>query len=122
MTPQRIQLSRQRGFRLPLNAKSVARPSKWGNPFVVRWVDCSVGTMCWQVSDGRITVLHLNDKLTAMVRAVELHALHIGPMGDHELDPAVLAELRGHDLACWCEPGAPCHGDTLLDLANGGAP
>lgn len=31
-----------------------------------------------------------------------------------------LTPLRGHDLACWCPPGQPCHADTLLELANGG--
>ncbi len=29
-----------------------------------------------------------------------------------------LKELRGKNLACWCAPGAPCHGDVLLKLAN----
>lgn len=28
-------------------------------------------------------------------------------------------ELAGRDLACWCKPGDPCHGDVLLELANG---
>ena len=27
-------------------------------------------------------------------------------------------ELRGHNLACWCKPGAPCHGDVLIDIVN----
>lgn len=27
-------------------------------------------------------------------------------------------ELRGKDLACWCAVDAPCHADTLLELAN----
>lgn len=35
MSPQRIQLSRARGWRLPVKAVSVARPTKWGNPFRV---------------------------------------------------------------------------------------
>lgn len=26
--------------------------------------------------------------------------------------------LRGKNLACWCKPGAPCHADVLLELAN----
>lgn len=34
--PQRIRLSRQRGWRLPDGAVSVARPTKWGNPFGYR--------------------------------------------------------------------------------------
>jgi hypothetical protein len=29
-----------------------------------------------------------------------------------------VAELRGKNLACWCKPGAPCHADTLLEMAN----
>jgi hypothetical protein len=29
------------------------------------------------------------------------------------------AELRGHNLACWCRPGTPCHADVLIELANG---
>jgi hypothetical protein len=27
-------------------------------------------------------------------------------------------ELRGKNLACWCEPGAPCHADVLMKVAN----
>lgn len=26
--------------------------------------------------------------------------------------------LRGKNLACWCSPGASCHADVLLELAN----
>ena len=26
--------------------------------------------------------------------------------------------LRGHDLACWCKLGSPCHRDVLLRYAN----
>lgn len=35
MKPQRVQLSRAKGWRLPAKAVSVARPTKWGNPFRV---------------------------------------------------------------------------------------
>jgi hypothetical protein len=27
-------------------------------------------------------------------------------------------ELRGKNLACWCNPGDPCHADVLLEIAN----
>ena len=27
-------------------------------------------------------------------------------------------ELAGKDLVCWCTP-LPCHGDVLLEIANG---
>ena len=30
---------------------------------------------------------------------------------------AVLPELRGKDLVCWCAP-EECHGDVLLELVN----
>jgi hypothetical protein len=26
--------------------------------------------------------------------------------------------LRGKNLACWCGPRQPCHGDVLLEIAN----
>jgi hypothetical protein len=26
--------------------------------------------------------------------------------------------LRGKNLACWCRPRDPCHGDVLLEVAN----
>ncbi|MET3514306.1 hypothetical protein ABIC63_002078 [Pseudacidovorax sp. 1753] len=29
-----------------------------------------------------------------------------------------LTPLRGKNLACWCKPGASCHADVLLELAN----
>jgi hypothetical protein len=28
-------------------------------------------------------------------------------------------ELSGKDLACWCPLDSPCHGDVLLEIANG---
>lgn len=30
-------------------------------------------------------------------------------------------ELAGKNLACWCPEDQPCHGDTLLKIANGQA-
>lgn len=30
----------------------------------------------------------------------------------------IRAELRGHDLACWCPLDQPCHADVLLEIAN----
>jgi len=34
-SPVRVQLKRRKGWRLPANTVSVARPGKWGNPFTV---------------------------------------------------------------------------------------
>ena len=35
-----------------------------------------------------------------------------------ELQARVRRELRGKILGCWCAP-LPCHGDLLLEIANG---
>lgn len=123
--PKRIQQRRTKGWRLPLNAKSVARPSKWGNRWRVVRAD---GT--WDVlppgDEPRLVRIH---KADAIALAVQLHrewlesivdrepgTLDVWPQGIHGL---IRTELRGRDLACWCPIGTPCHGDTLLELANG---
>lgn len=78
---------------MPRNAVYVGRPSKWGNPYP------SAETFRWWLMTPQ-------------------------PQTDPPHDPArdrILAdieELRGKDLACWCKPGASCHADTLLELAN----
>lgn len=105
--PQRIRLSRARGFRLPENAIVVARPSRWGNPFVV-------GT------DG--TRLQCGAKFALLAEGF------ISPGSGPETDVQLalwkrirrsVADLAGHDLACWCAlDGGACHGDVLLLLAN----
>lgn len=39
-------------------------------------------------------------------------------IGGHPLEVA-RAELRGHDLSCFCPLDWPCHADVLLEIANG---
>lgn len=89
-TPRRIQRKRTKGWRMPPDAVYVGRPTKWGNPFVKRPGETNAD----------------------VVAAYE-----------NNLDPATMAaarrELLGHDLACWCAEGQPCHADVLLRLANG---
>lgn len=89
--PARIQLSRRRGWRLPDNATSVARPTRWGNPF-------RVGL------DG--------DAATCVAR------FRAWMLADPARIAAARDALRGRDLACWCAPDMPCHADVLLELAN----
>lgn len=116
--PKRIQRQRTKGWRMPEGAVYVGRPTKWGNPFrVVRTRNGS-----WDVLAGGSLWVHTTGRSVAVERAVELFALHIGPMGNYEYDPATLNELRstlaGRDLACWCPLDQPCHADVLLELAN----
>jgi hypothetical protein len=98
--PVRLRLSRARGFSLQshslatngLLAVSVARPSKWGNP--------------WRVQDwGR-------------AKAVALFRCGFGERAD--LKASIEKELRGKNLGCYCPLEAECHADVLLDVANRG--
>ncbi|MFC8732156.1 DUF4326 domain-containing protein [Luteimicrobium sp. NPDC057192] len=106
MTPQRIQLRRTKGWRKPEGAIVVARPSRWGNRFVV-------GSE-YEDNSGRRFVRTAEDA----VRDYRRWLTRSG-MVDAILARKHLPELRGHDLACWCKPGDPCHADVLLELANG---
>jgi hypothetical protein len=91
--PERIQLRRIKGWRKPARAVVVARPSKWGNPFPIG-----------DPAEGGLT----------REQAVEAYRqLARSSLGESEL-----AELRGHDLACWCPLDQPCHADVLIELAN----
>jgi len=118
MGPQRVKLRRTKGWRLPAGAKSVARPTRWGNPFrVVQLWDHQFGWTYRAVGGD----LHGPDRLyrtEAIADAVDLFRLHAGPMGSFEIDQADLDLLRGADLACWCPLDGPCHADVLGDWAN----
>lgn len=61
--------------------------------------------------------LTLTDPTPAMVAA---HPSARGRFARVTVDE-IRAELRGHDLACWCPLDQPCHADVLIELANGGA-
>lgn len=92
--PKRIQMSRQRPWRAEHpDAVIVARPSRWGNPYKVT-------------------------RDVSAERAVELYRVGL------DLNPstkaAIVRDLAGRDLACWCPLDQPCHADVLLELAQGG--
>lgn len=145
MKPVRLQLSRRKGFDLQalsratngLGAVNVARPSKWGNPFVV-----GEPSGIFDGKDGR--ALGIRDQVEILVPALSLeHVIEfyrravegtiqpeMYPAGHRWRDQflmksrswwpseAIHHELRGKNLACWCKPGEPCHVDVLLELAN----
>ncbi len=118
MTPRRLQLSRRAGFNLQaesaalngLPAKRVTRPGRWGNPFSIDETAARYGL----------------DREAAQARAVALCDQWLRGTLDSQHSPGtppsladIRAELGGHNLACWCRPGTPCHADVLLALANG---
>lgn len=117
--PIRIQRRRTKGWRMPEGAVSVTRPGKWGNPFIIgEWFKMGTG------GNGMMYLRcllpeYLTPDFTLIATpemAVDWYRRFVSlyPLRDIE-------ELRGHDLACWCDPSQPCHADVLLEIANGGA-
>lgn len=103
--PQRVQLSRKKGWRMPENTVKVDRTTKWGNPFIVGehgtraecvWLfELLLGGLVCVTKDNA----EKQDEYLKMVRR------------DRE-------QLRGKNLACWCPLDAPCHADALLMMSN----
>lgn len=95
--PKRIQLSRKKGWRMPPNTVSVARPGKWGNPYVIQF-DPHPDYSPQNAPDAVKMFRNLLQNSALMLRDIE--------------------ELRGKNLACWCKAGQPCHADVLIEFAN----
>lgn len=91
--PERVQLSRRRGYRKPDGAVVVSRPSKWGNPYSIeQWGrEYAVHGFRTALEEGRLVRITIDD---------------------------VRRELAGKDLACWCPLDVACHADVLLAIAN----
>ena len=88
--PERIQLSRRSGWRMPAGTVKVDRSTKWGNPFT-------------------------HPKHAARDFRKWIHS----DLADAQaMRAAAKAELRGLNLACWCAPDSRCHADVLLEIAN----
>lgn len=112
--PERIQLSRAKGWRMPANTIKVSRPSKWGNPFNATQV--CVPFYCGAAGPG-IPLVGLRAK-PSLDRCIDLYVGWL--RGQMDRDREFLAPLRGRNLGCWCALDQPCHADVLLRLANGG--
>lgn len=104
VTPVRLRLSRAKGFNLQsasaavngLPAVKVDRSTRWGNPF--------------RVGDPGVP-----DAKTAVARYREWLATTLSGLHTKRL---ARERLRGRNLGCWCAPGAPCHADVLIKVAN----
>lgn len=103
--PQRIQLRRTKGWKMPPNTVKVTRPGIWGNPFIVN-PRVKPGSKSGAMY---ICVPTLED-------AIETYREWLCLDGREE---RARQELRGKNLACWCKIGEPCHADVLLEIANG---
>ena len=120
MRPKRVQLSRKRGWRKPPNTVVVSRPSKWGNPFLMR----SALEHQFATKDNvrQVCVDFYRDWLNkgSTMWSTWMYL-------DEGFRERVVAEapkeLRGKNLACWCplpKDGQPdlCHAAVLLEIAN----
>lgn len=119
--PERIQLSRAKGWRKPEGAVVVARPSKWGNPITFS----DVGGQYPSLGEHGIATLVVRDfrVLAEVGRLSYPNWRHFGgqraPVDwTYPSVAEIRAELADRDLACWCPLDQPCHADVLLDLAN----
>ncbi len=118
----RIQLSRAKGWRMPVNTLKVDRSTPWGNPF-------TVGRDGTQLQCVELYAFLMNG-LLCLTSGVPEPVQRV--CRDHVAAHA--GELRGLNLACWCRlcpehkagrPAgllctrcAPCHADVLLRIAN----
>ncbi len=93
--PVRVQLSRQKGWRMPPDTVKVDRTTRFGNPFAI--------------GPGSGPPAELVRQYREFIRQPEQAALAAD----------IRQSLRGKNLACWCPLDGPCHADTLLEIANG---
>ena len=123
MTPRRIQMTRNKPWQTTPAAISVARGTRFGNPFVVgqRVPHYPNGLI---VRDARhATELYRDWLLRSNPADFDQYEINGRTYNRREV-LRQMWRLVGHDLACWCPPGEPgpqpdaCHGDYLLWLSN----
>lgn len=96
--PHRVRRRRSKGWKIPENTKCVTRPGPWGNPF-----DTAEMFGVWM---ERLTGGHPSPALdSSEARQMAWIAKNI-------------EQLRGKNLACFCDLGTRCHADILLEYAN----
>lgn len=117
MSPRRIQRKRVKGWRMPEGAVYVGRPTKWGNPWLIRpSIEPTEheGRKVYHLVHGHSFGLYFRED--AAYWAARRYMIEM----QDALRYAAREELAGKDLACWCPLNLPCHADVLLEIANGG--
>ena len=129
--PERIQRQRTAGWKMPEGAISVARPSRYGNPFRVICTATVAGPPWTVIKDWDRGIgaampfdavfLSSSSPSFAMEQAVELYETLL-TVRQRDWEPARfekwISGARGRDLACFCPLDRPCHVDVLLRVAN----
>lgn len=99
--PSAVQRKRTKDWRMPANTKCVTRPGPFGNPFYVAKKAEKAGDPFWCADPA---------DAVAKYESMVLH--------DERLRVIIRRELRGFNLACYCNLHAPCHRAVLLRIAN----
>jgi hypothetical protein len=107
--PERIQLSRKKGWRMPPNTVKVDRTTKWGNPAIVG--EDGIAAECVyfytvMLSGYIVCRMGIGDRQQAALKVLRAEREKGWP------------SLLGKNLACWCAPDKPCHADILLHVVN----
>ena len=102
--PRRVQ--RRFGIPSPAGTVYVGLGTRWENKFRPGH------TTVLRDEDGEKTYHHPGDEAEAVE---EFRSYASVPFRAQ----TVRDQLAGLDLACWCEPGVPCHADVLLEVAAG---
>lgn len=113
MKPERIQRQRTKGWKMPENTVNVTRPGRWGNEYKV---GNPINPQDWAVAASDLTQKEIAAGVITADIAVRLHKARME--GSALMLFEIKEALRGKNIMCFCPIGEPCHGDTLLELAN----
>ncbi|MEO5920638.1 MAG: DUF4326 domain-containing protein [Pseudolysinimonas sp.] len=121
--PERIVLSRARGFRLPPNTMVVSRPKPLSNPFRV-YEHCKGKNGDWGVENlGRLhePMGHGWTRAGAHQFAVDRYRElvdEVYPAGGTARWVLALTIVEHDFIACWCPLDLPCHTDVLKEIGE----
>jgi len=89
---------------MPEGGRSVARPTRWGNPI--------------KADPARHRDKQYMQAIVAQFRDGVLDPSRTGSWAKYPTLATIKAELRGRALGCFCPLDTPCHADVLIDIAN----
>lgn len=113
--PYRIQLKRDKGWRMLENAVICDRRSVWGNPYkIVKKARIHHKGLVYHVTREKTTLsLYYYDENKAVRQSLRLFDYDIEEMAQDERREW-LKPLLGENLACWCSKESRCHCDILF--------
>lgn len=121
-----MQRKRVKGWKMPENTVSVARPGKFGNPFKL------MGDMLFVDAGHRRKILSryvlFKHEFVDAQAAVKVFRDLLMDLNSHEVEQPIydrmkymrdrIGDLAGKNLACFCPLDQPCHADVLLEFAK----